>query len=576
MKKSWNKALSWLDNNILFVLAGFLLAFIPLWPKIPLFSPIEQYIVRVRAEDFFLFIAGIIWLIQVIRGKIKWLSPMFWFVVAYAVVGLASILGAMFVIKSIPLQPLHVGKSFLHYFRYLEYFSFFFIVFSSIKKRSQALILIGISIATVLAIGIYGYGQKYFYWPVYSTMNREFSKGIRLYLTEHARVQSTFGGHYDMAAYLVVVLPIVLALAYQVKNKAISTGLHWTFWLGTWLLILSASRTPFVAFFVGVLGVIALTAWFQKSWVASFTFAFTRTLVTLLLTGVLFFYFGADMSERLSHVVSSNPTLQSAVDGFNDQRKMIISDEKLAQLPLSPQQLNAWLPKGTPPGTGISTDDVAAAAEAAKEVASISDIPPLPFHQTKATPSPKPSPVVLPKGVYQDIPDIEEVATVAADGTVTVTQVKKKRVYSECSLKKELSLCIRLESLWPRALEGFLTNPATGYGYATLTKEEVDQFTEADSTDNNFLRTLGETGLLGFITFYGCVALALWFALKNVNNKDRLAAGLSIGFLCGTVGLLFNAIYIDVFAASKVALTYWGLAGLLIGYISASSYDKAE
>jgi len=31
---------------------------------------------------------------------------------------------------------------------------------------------------------------------------------------------------------------------------------------------------------------------------------------------------------------------------------------------------------------------------------------------------------------------------------------------------------------------------------------------------------------------------------------------------------LLNAIYIDVFAASKVAQTYWALAGLFLGYLA--------
>jgi len=61
--------LHWLDDHLLLILAGFLLAFIPLWPKIPVWSPIEQYIVRVRLEDFaILFTAGI-WFIQLLRKK---------------------------------------------------------------------------------------------------------------------------------------------------------------------------------------------------------------------------------------------------------------------------------------------------------------------------------------------------------------------------------------------------------------------------------------------------------------------------------------------------------------------------
>ncbi len=566
---------AWIDDNILIILAGFLLAFIPLYPKIPLWSPIEQYIVRVRLEDLAIGITVLVWFIQLLRKKVRFVSAMLWMVIAYAIVGLVSTLVAIFVIKTIPLQPLHVGKTLLHYFRYLEYFSLFFILYGAIKKRSQLVLAVSIFALTVLAISVYGYGQRYFYWPVYSTMNREFSKGIVLYLTQYARVQSTFAGHYDMAAYLVVALPLLLAVAYRVRRRLLSTLLHIVFWIGTWLLILSASRTPFAAFVAGVLVVIFATMLTrptlkQKAW-----FFISRSVVFVVMSSLLFYYFGADLTERLSHVINSQPTLKSVVDSLSNQRKAIISDETLAMLPLSPEQLHERLPKGQPPSGGISTDDVAAAAAATADVASQVDQPPSPAKPTSQpspTPSPKPQ---LPAGVYEDIPDEVVVASVSAEGEVIYTTISTPRVYSKCALEQELSLCIRQETLWPRAIEGFLTNPLTGSGYATLTKEGVDQFTEADSTDNNFLRTLGETGLLGFITFYGCVGIVLYMAVRNLRDDDYLVSALSIGLLGGSIGLLLNAIYIDVFAASKVAETYWALAGLFLGYLAVRDHNAS-
>ncbi|MBW7956234.1 O-antigen ligase family protein [Patescibacteria group bacterium] len=560
---------NWLDDHLLIILASILLAFIPLYPKIPLWSPIEQYIVRVRAEDLLIGLTVIVWAIQVLRKKARFVSAMFWMVLAYAVVGLVSTLVAIFVIKTIPLEPLHVGKTLLHYFRYLEYFSLFFVLYSAIKKRSHLVLAVSIFALTVLSIALYGYGQRYFYFPVYSTMNREFSKGVRLYLTQYARVQSTFAGHYDMAAYLVIALPLLLAVAYRARKRAISLGLHFIFWIGTWLLILSASRTPFAAFIAGV-GVVILATTLNKTGIKQKVWFFTtRSAIFVVMSALLFYYFGADMTERLSHVVNSQPALKSVVDTLNNQRRMIISDQALASLPLTPQQLQERLPKGNPPSGGISTDDVAAAAAATADVASSVDQPPSPLTPTeKPSPSPSPKPTQLPAGVYEDIPDQVVVATVSATGETTYITVAKPRVYSECALKQELSLCIRQETLWPRAIEGFLSNPITGSGYATLTKENIDQFTEADSTDNNFLRTLGETGLLGFITFYGCVGIILYAAIRNLRDSDYLVSAMSVGLLGGSIGLLLNAIYIDVFAASKVAQTYWALAGLFLGYLA--------
>lgn len=569
---------SWLDDHILIILASILLAFIPLYPKIPLWSPIEQYIVRVRAEDLLIVLTGIVWLVQVLRKKARFVSVMFWMVLAYAVVGLVSTLVAVFVIKTVPLQPLHVGKTLLHYFRYLEYFSLFFVLYSAIKKRSHLVLAVSIFALTVLAISIYGYGQRYFYWPVYSTMNREFSKGVRLYLTQYARVQSTFAGHYDMAAYLVIALPLLLAVAYRTGKRFISIGLHIIFWVGTWLLVLSASRTPFAAFVAGV-GVVILATTFTKTNLRQKVWFFvSRSFVFVMLSTLLFYYFGADMAERLSHVINTQPQIKSVLDTMNNSRRMVISDEQLASLPLSPEQLQKSLPKGKPPSGGISTEDVAAAAAATADVASAVDQPPSPVTPT-AKPSPSPTPAAqLPAGVYEDIPDQVVVATVSATGETTYITVPKPRVYSKCALEQELSLCIRQETLWPRAIEGFLANPITGSGYATLTKENVDQFTEADSTDNNFLRTLGETGLLGFITFYGCVGIILYMAVRNLRDEDYLVSAMSIGLLGASIGLLLNAIYIDVFAASKVAQTYWALGGLFLGYLAVRdrAVDKAS
>jgi O-antigen ligase len=110
-----------------------------------------------------------------------------------------------------------------------------------------------------------------------------------------------------------------------------------------------------------------------------------------------------------------------------------------------------------------------------------------------------------------------------------------------------------------------LRDPLFGSGYGTLTKSSVEQFTEAESTDNNFLRTLGENGAIGFFFYYGTVGLALWYCWEAYKkSRDPWLTALAIGGFAGTVGLLVNAVYIDVFVASKVAYTFWTLQGILM------------
>ena len=105
-----------LDKNILFYLTIFLFLFIPLYPKIPLADIIPGYLVRVRLEDIFVLLTGVVWVIQWFRKKIKWNTFFFWAIVAYLSVGFSSILSGIFLNHTIPGELLHIGKSGLHFF----------------------------------------------------------------------------------------------------------------------------------------------------------------------------------------------------------------------------------------------------------------------------------------------------------------------------------------------------------------------------------------------------------------------------------------------------------------------------
>lgn len=518
----------WVDENILFVLSAFLFAFIPLYPKLPLFDVLPGYIVRVRVEDMLIGLTGFIWLIQLLRKKITWKSPLFKLIGTYTVIGFFSIVSGMLLIHTIPLELLHIGKSALHLFRYAEYFFLFVLMYSSMKSVKQAKIVLWTLVITVLAISIYGVGQKYWYWPVYSTMNREFSKGMRLYLTEHARVQSTFGGHYDLGAYLVVVLPILLTLAHKAQRKWERRIFSWTHAFGLWLLVVSASRAPFAAYGVAALLVLILTSWSEPTWWKRFTTFLRRAIGFGMLMGVLLLGFGEDINERFMQVVESYPQYPRVVATFHDLngRRILARDYLYYHLGIS----------NTPPRGGIGFDN--------------SGIEPV------LTPTDELPVTKRPSDVYEDIPDLVK----SADGSF----VEKERTWSPNALKYGLSMAIRLDALWPNAVKGFLRNPLLGSGYATLNKESATHFTEADSTDNNFLRVLGETGALGFVVFFGIIVIAMRLMTQHFFDKNTLASALAVGLFAGSIGLLLNALYIDVYAASKVAFTYWALVGFAL------------
>src|SRR3990172_5654714 len=293
-----SKFLKWLDEHILEYFSFALLVFIPLYPKIPLAEVLPGYLVRLRLDDVLIASAFVIWVIWVIRGRVSLRkNPLLIPIAIYIAVGFASTLSAMFITKTVPLETLHVAKLYSHFVRRIEYFSVFFIFFSSIKSLDQVKKYVYVAAIVLIAVSIYGFGQKYLYWPAYSTMNREFSKGVRLYLTEHARVLSTFGVHYDLAAYLMIVLTLFIPLAMIVKK--------WTHKLlfliislaGFWLLILTVSRTSFLAYMVSITVVFGILI-SKKGWLWSLS----RWLVVVAISLGIMLSFG-DLSDRFAHVL---------------------------------------------------------------------------------------------------------------------------------------------------------------------------------------------------------------------------------------------------------------------------------
>lgn len=524
---------AWFFENWFTILCISLLVFIAFFPKIPLFDIIPGYIVRARLEDLFLGAVLAVFAIQLLRGKVTLKTPITKYIVAYAVIAVVSILSAIFVVKTIPMDSLHIGKMVLHFARRLEYFSLFFLFYNAISKRRHVrMVLMGL-IFVLIGVSLYGFGQKYLYWPVYSTMNREFSKGMRLVLTEHARVPSTFGGHYDMSAFVMFLLTMVLSLIFFSKKISEKVVLSLVFGMGFWLLILGASRSSFLAYLLAI-GVLVL-----------FVGAYKRSIVWIITRGAIVFGFSltvmvlfGDLSSRFSQlglVQQAQKAVSSVV------RPLTQRPANSVEVTVDPLDKTDQLP------VAVATP-VATQSAVSTESGTVS--------------TPAPAPVNLPPDVYKDIPDIKTV-TASENGVLVTRVVEVPRIFSDCTYIYGLSACIRFETLWPRAINGFIRNPIVGSGYSTLTKEFKDQFTEAESTDNDFLRTLGEVGALGAIAFYAPIGLFIVSALKKVDaHKSLLISSISFGIIAGSLGMLFNGLYIDVFAASKVAFLYWSVLGL--------------
>lgn len=529
------KILDWIDRNLLTYLTGILIVVIPLYPKIPLADLIQGYIVRARLEDVLIFVTFIVWAIQLWRKKIEFPRTLVakWILI-YLGIAILSSLSAIFITHTVPMFREHLFKLALHLFRRFEYFSLFFIAYSGIKSTKDIKKLVIIGFVTLVAVVLYGFGQKYLYWPAFSTMNREFSKGMRLYLSPTSRVMSTFGGHYDYGAYLMMLLSLLVTTIWLVPQRI------WKFLLSLvalgayWSLILTASRTSYVGYLVAVTIVALLVAKSQgKRW------SLRHWSTTIFASLIIMIFFG-DLSERFYQVLQS----PSAIHEFIPWVETGKIEEKMFAIKNVGYRLEAWKKsllnpaKPEPPKNSIAMDDL-------EQVAVSSDSPP----QTS-----KPLP-----------PDVTQAEEDNRNKQSTASANKQGGGYSDNALKYGLSVAIRLDALWPRAIEGFNRNPLLGSGYSTLTKSFNDEFTQAESTDNDYLRMLGETGLLGTISFLGILGVFIYLTGKQLRQSHTLSNQiLYLGSIGAVVGLLVNATYIDVFESSKVAYTLWILLALVI------------
>ena len=466
------------EFNILSLGVIALLLFIPVYPKFPTFNVTGTY-VAIRAEDFMVAFVLLLWLINQIRLGFPTLKDRVGkLIILYWITGFLSLISALFITKNI--TP-HIA--FLHFLRRIEYMSLFFIALASIRSiknvKSYGLVLF---LAT-LGIIVYGLGQKFFSWPVVSTMNEEFSKGMILQLTEWARINSTFAGHYDLAAFLVLILAVTAGFFFGLKSKPQKIAVLLIGMASFYLLILTASRVSFAAYLIAISFVLISL---RKYWWVGPVLAFS-------LAGMLL---SEDITQRYALT-------------FNIDLSALSS--RIPRLPQKPEVI----PTPTPTPTLIP------------EV------------------SPKPVKVVSKKVIPTPTPT--PVATVSAE-------IEEWKPTTELAV--QYSSGIRFNVEWPRSLRAFAKNPLLGTGYSSVTL----------ATDNDYLRLLAETGLLGFAAFFLIfLEIGRRVILFVKRAKPDFHKALVLGISGGVLGLFANAIFIDVFESSKIAFMFWLWSGILVG-----------
>lgn len=126
------------------------------------------------------------------------------------------------------------------------------------------------------------------------------------------------------------------------------------------------------------------------------------------------------------------------------------------------------------------------------------------------------------------------------------------------------SFNIRTDVEWPRAIRGFLRNPFLGTGFSSLTL----------ATDNDYLRSLGEVGILGTLSLALILILILGTLFKSLRIVDKFEKIFLISTIASIFAFLATALFIDVFEASKVAALFWVMSGVAWAIAKRYKYDN--
>jgi O-antigen ligase len=84
------------------------------------------------------------------------------------------------------------------------------------------------------------------------------------------------------------------------------------------------------------------------------------------------------------------------------------------------------------------------------------------------------------------------------------------------------------------------------------------------ATDSDFLRMLGETGILGFLAFWLIFARIGKLFVKSIpvlKNMTGLEQCFIVGMLGAIIGTFISSTFIDLFEASKFATIFWFMTG---------------
>ncbi len=511
----------------------FLLAFIPLYPKLPLFDIVQTW-VYIRLDDFVVALMLFGLLAKYYRRKYIPDTALTLPIVFYWIAGLFSVSWSLAFIgpKLVGYFPQLV---FLHYLRRIEYMAVFFLAAGGMRSLRYIRKYIIVFALTVLAVSLYGLGQRYMRLPAFLTMNEEFAKGTPLYLSPSSRITSTFAGHYDLAMYLAFAVTLFSSLVIGFRSFGSKIFLAGISVLAILVLFLTQSRISLFA--LGVGGIIVL--WWHRK---------TLWIVPLLLLGVAALPFVPGLSDRFAKTFRDKPVIYDIRAGIPIGAARIDRDGRVTiEESASPAVENL------PIGSGFiripTTPRVPLVASfGVGQLRSSADYP---YHEGDKRPSlGEELQMALERG--QMYLSLDGAATSPATGEEMASV--SGRFFLDRALLYDISFTTRLQGQWPKAWEAFSRNIFLGSGYSVLNL----------AADSDYLRALGETGLLGFASFFFIFIVFVLYARASMERASALVQSFTIGVIGGLVGLLATAALLDVFEASKMAYVFWLTIGAAV------------
>ena len=399
----------------------------------------------------------------------------------------------------------HLG--FLHSVRRIEYMLIFFVAYSTIRSKKDFFLYLKLIFSVLAIVSLYGFGQKFFGWPAVQTMNPEYAKGYILVLESWSRISSTFAGHYDLSGYLVLIMPTLIG--YYLYNSSKKYFILFLISLGT--LVLAGSRASYIAYIFSI----SVFLIFMRKF---------KLLAIILIATAIFTPLSDNLANRLSRTFQQTKVFVDSETGETFVARTLTPDD------LPPGDLGSAVnTSGLDRSNAVAIDDATALA-ARKNI-----------HEALVKEAEQ-------TGKKYSTQEINEAVELVFLRQIPITKYLP-----------DISLSTRFQVSWPRAFQAFTKNPLLGSGPSSL----------GEATDGDYLRWLGETGLLGTSILLIILGSIMMSIKRHVALMQKKYAYIFYGFLFGFIGLFINAGYIDLFEASKLAYVFWLLAGI---FYASSAY----